>query len=308
MVYAFLIVLAIAIGLGVGLYYQMKASRGQAAEQQQLLTDYQRRVDEQQKLLDDYRALEKNFDNIGEGYEQALLSFDKMEEESQKSKAAIDALQKRCDGLQRELDAEKECAQKKAEVTRNVLTAVEESAKASGDSKIMALLAKVDDMDEVAPDQEPLERTDNILVAQVADEAIKLSGIDKVQYISFSCEVAPDAAATMLSTNLKKAIRALTHLLDNAAKFTTEGGVKLLAAVDMEKMQVIYTVEDSGTGIEAADAERIFEPYVKLNQFFEGQGIGLTVARNIARRLGGDVTLDTAYSGPGARFVLTLPM
>jgi signal transduction histidine kinase len=76
----------------------------------------------------------------------------------------------------------------------------------------------------------------------------------------------------------------------------------------MEKMQAIYTVEDTGSGIEAADAERIFEPYVKLNQYFDGEGIGLTVARNVARRLGGELTLDAAYAGPGARFVLELPI
>ena len=81
MLYAFLIALAVAVVLGIAYYFELKSSRKQAAEQQQLLNDYQRRVDEQQKLLEDYRALEKNFDNVGEGYEQALLAFDKMEEE-----------------------------------------------------------------------------------------------------------------------------------------------------------------------------------------------------------------------------------
>ncbi len=308
MIYAFITVLVIAIGLGVGLYYQMKASRGQAAEQQQLLTDYQRRVDEQQKLLDDYRALEKNFDNIGEGYEQALLSFDKMEEESQKSKAAIDALQQRCDSLQKELDTEKATSQKKDELTKSIISTIEQNAKSSGDTQTLGLLSKLSDIDELPADQAPIERTDNILVVQVADEAIKMSGIDKASYLTFNLEVAPDAAATMLSTNLEKAVRSLTHILDNAKKFTTEGSVKLSAAIDIDKMQVIYTVEDTGTGIEPDDVEKIFEPYVKLNQFFDGDGVGLTVARNIARRLGGDVTLDTTFAGPGSRFVLTLPM
>ena len=76
----------------------------------------------------------------------------------------------------------------------------------------------------------------------------------------------------------------------------------------MDKMQAIYTVEDTGAGIEAADQERIFEPYVKLNQFFDGQGIGLAVARSIARRLDGDVVLDTTFETPGSRFILTLPI
>ena len=76
----------------------------------------------------------------------------------------------------------------------------------------------------------------------------------------------------------------------------------------MDKMLAIYSVEDSGSGIDASEAEHIFEPYVKLNQFFDGQGVGLTVARNIARRLGGDVVLDTTKETPGARFVLSLPI
>ncbi len=308
MLYAFIIVLVIAIGLAVGLYFQIKASRGQAAEQQQLLTDYQSRVDEQQKLLDDYRALEKNFDNIGEGYEQALLSFDKMQEESQKSQATISALQQRCDNLLRELETEKDKSQKKEQVVNAVFAEVESKAKASGDSETLSLLNKISDQDELAPDQAPYDRDDNVLLVQVSDEAIKESGIDTAQYLTFNYDVAPDAAATMLSTNLPKAVRALTHLLDNAKKFTTEGSVRLGVTVDMDKMQVSYTIEDTGSGIDAADVERIFEPYVKLNQFFDGDGVGLTVSRNIARRLGGDVVLDTTFEGPGSRFVLTLPM
>ena len=270
MLYAFIIVLVIAIGLATGLYFQMKASHGQAEEQQKLLNDYQYKVDEQQKLLDDYRALEKNFDNIGEGYEQALLSFEK--------------------------------------TAKQVVKQMLATAKANGDIRAISMILKLTDLDDIQPDMPPIERTDNILVAQVSDEAIKISGVEKSQFANFAYNVAPDAAATMLSTNQQKAVRALTHLLDNALKFTSEGTITLNVSVDMDKMQIIYAVEDSGTGIEAADAERIFEPYTKLNQFFDGQGIGLTVARNLARRLGGDLTYDSAFAGPGSRFVLTLPM
>ena len=157
-------------------------------------------------------------------------------------------------------------------------------------------------------DLPPFEPTDNIMVSQIADEAVRLTGIAAVDYIKFEQVVDPSAAATMIHTNLNKAARALTHLLDNALKFTTEGSVTLNVDVDMEKMQALFKVTDTGTGIAAEDAEKVFEPYVKLNQFFGGQGIGLTVARNIARRLGGDLLLDTAFEGPGARFVLTLPL
>ena len=308
MLYAFLIVLAVAIVLGIAYYFELKSSRKQAAEQQQLLNDYQRRVDEQQKLLEDYRALEKNFDNVGEGYEQALLAFDKMEEEKEKSRQANEALEKRCNALYVELNELKEQTQKKTEIVTPLVNHLASALRATGDIKLQGMLAKIIDLDDVPADLPPISRTDNVMVTQVSDEAIRLSGIDKAQYIKFENVVAPDAAATMLSTNLSKATRSLTHLLDNALKFTTEGSVRLLVNVDMEKMQAIYTVEDTGSGIEAAEQEHVFEPYVKLNQFFDGDGIGLTVARNIARRLGGDLVLDTEYAGPGCRFVLSLPI
>ena len=307
MLYAFLIALAVAIVLGIAYYFELKSSKKQATEQEQLLKDYQQRVDEQQKLLDDYRALEKNFDSVGEGYEQALLAFDKMEEEQQKSKQVNEALEKRCNALQEQCSRLEQHAQKSSEVIDQALVGMREIAKQTSNAKLSALIGKISDMDDVEG-QKAISRTDNILVSQVADEAIAASGVDNISYLKFEKEVDPVAAATMLSTNLVKAVRALTHLLENALKFTTEGSVTLKVAVDMEKMQAIYTVEDTGTGIEPAEQEHVFEPYVKLNQFFDGQGIGLAVARSIARRLDGDVVLDTTYAGPGSRFVLTLPI
>ena len=307
MLYAFLIALAVAIVLGIAYYFELKSSKKQATEQEQLLKDYQQRVDEQQKLLDDYRALEKNFDCVGEGYEQALLAFDKMEEEQKKSKQVNEALEKRCNALQEQCNRLEQHAQKSSEVIDQALVGMREIAKQTANAKLSALIGKISDMDDVEG-QKAISRTDNILVSQVADEAIAASGVDNISYLKFEKEVDPVAAATMLSTNLVKAVRALTHLLENALKFTTEGSVTLKVAVDMEKMQAIYTVEDTGTGIEPAEQEHVFEPYVKLNQFFDGQGIGLAVARSIARRLDGDVVLDTTYAGPGSRFVLTLPI
>ena len=304
MVYAFVVALVAAIVLAYALYTQNKASAKQAEEQQRLLNDYQQRVNEQQKLLEDYRALEKNFDNVGEGYEQALLAFDKMNEEQDKARAANEALQNTVQQLQEANNQLQQDAQKKAEAMKQVVS----DLMATGDQKLAALAGKISDLDEIQPNQAPFERTDNIMVAQVAEEAVRQSGIDQAQYIKFNQTVDPAAAATMMSTNLQKAARSLVHVLDNALKFTTEGSVTLAVTVDMDKMQAIYTVEDTGSGIEADDAEKVFEPYVKLNQFFDGQGIGLTVARNIARRLGGDLVLDTAFAGPGARFVLSLPI
>ena len=68
-----------------------------------------------------------------------------------------------------------------------------------------------------------------------------------------------------------------------------------------------FIVEDNGIGIPATETDHIFEEFVQLDSYYDGTGIGLTVARSLARRLGGDIVLDTSYT-PGARFVMTLPL
>ena len=77
--------------------------------------------------------------------------------------------------------------------------------------------------------------------------------------------------------------------------------------MSVEQDRVAYTIEDTGIGIPQEESERVFEEFVQLDEFYEGTGIGLTVARSIARRLGGDVVLDTTFTG-GARFVFSLPI
>ncbi len=307
MTIAFLIVLALAIGMAVAIYFQVKASHQQNDKRNQLLADYQLRVDELEKLLADYHTLEKNYEHVGEDFEQTKAEVEKEKEELEQLQQHKEALEDRYKAMQQEYSEFRNNSQQATELVAQGVAELQQLAKAKQDRKLMAVIGKITDADDVK-NRQPLSRTDNVLVSQIAGEAIGISGIDKIDYLTFNLQIAPDAAATMLSTNLDKAVRALTHLLDNAMKFTQSGSVNLRIAVDMMKMQAIYTVEDTGTGITASDEARIFEPYVKLNQFFDGRGIGLSVARNIARRLGGDVVLDTTYEAAGSRFVLTLPI
>ena len=129
--------------------------------------------------------------------------------------------------------------------------------------------------------------------------------------------VAPQAKEISLKTNQKAAVRALSLVLDNARKFTAPAQERQSAKpVEMQKAvlrisvssgRVFFSVEDTGIGIPHKEAERIFEEFVQLDEFYNGTGIGLTVARSLARRIGGDIMLDTAYIG-GSRFVMTLPL
>ena len=69
---------------------------------------------------------------------------------------------------------------------------------------------------------------------------------------------------------------------------------------------MFLSVVVTGFGVPYKEAERIFEEFVQLDEYYDGTGIGLTVARSLARRIGGNIVVDTAYIG-GSRFVMTVP-
>ena len=306
MLIALIIAALLAVLLGVALFYQVRSANKQSEEGEQLLKDYQKRVDEQQRLLDDYRALEKNFDNVGQGYEQALLAFDKMEEEKQKMLQAKQTLEQNCHDLQEANGKLMQLAHKKYELVQPLINkALDALAQADGAQAAAAALRKIAELSEV-DSQSAIEKSNTVAAEQIAQQAVANSGILKATYFDFDVKMDMEAGSQQLRTNTAKAVQALAALLDNAMKFTTEG--KVVLAVSKEADHIAFAVEDTGMGVAADDAERAFEPFTQLNTYFDGLGIGLTAARSIAQRLGGDVTLDTTYAGPGARFVMTLPL
>lgn len=169
--------------------------------------------------------------------------------------------------------------------------------------RITSLVNKMLELSE-ANSQAVIERTDQVPVSQIAVRAIDESAISHAQHLTFDLQMGEDADATLLTTNLRQAARALTQILDNAKKFTKQGTVRLTTSISPNT--VCYTVEDTGIGVPASEAEHIFDEFVQLDEYYDGTGIGLTVARSITRRLGGDVTLDKTYS-PGSCFVMRLP-
>jgi signal transduction histidine kinase len=99
------------------------------------------------------------------------------------------------------------------------------------------------------------------------------------------------------------------NLLSNAVKFTPTGG-----AVTMEweaaDATVVVRVRDTGVGMPRERLEEIFEPFVQLGTELShpaaGTGLGLTISRELARAMGGDLTV-TSTVGSGSTFTLTLP-
>ena len=162
-----------------------------------------------------------------------------------------------------------------------------------------------------------IELSDQVPAVQIALSAVEASGIERAGHLAFELLIDEGCETIKLTTSQSAATRALSLLLDNARKFTAPAEAYGHQASAVEKQRVVlklsvvdggiqFIVEDTGIGIPAAEAERIFDEFVQLNEYYDGTGIGLTVARSLARRLGGDVVLDTTYTA-GARFVFTLP-
>ena len=108
----------------------------------------------------------------------------------------------------------------------------------------------------------------------------------------------------MIETNAHLIHTILNKLLDNAAKFTTEGSITL--CMSLEDEQLHFSVADTGPGIPEDKKDYIFERFTKLDSFAQGTGLGLAIARMTAEHLGGSLTLDTAYH-EGTKIDLFLP-
>ena len=144
-----------------------------------------------------------------------------------------------------------------------------------------------------------------------------------------TCEtlIAPQARAKQLALECRVCSEPLTvradreklqqivvNLLSNAVKFTAQKGVVILAcgrdARGERESNVIVTVTDTGRGIATDALARIFEPFVqvdaRLTRTEEGMGLGLAISRDLARGMGGDLTVESTI-GVGSTFTLTLP-
>ena len=167
-----------------------------------------------------------------------------------------------------------------------------------------------------ASSQAVIDRTDNVLAVQIAAQATDASEVANAEHLKFDLQVGDAEGAVTITTNEQAATRALTMLLDNARKFTRPAEAKNEKQTEQQQVTLTlkktdstieFIVEDTGVGVPLSEAEHIFDEFVQLDEYYEGTGIGLTVARSLARRLGGDVVLDTTYTS-GARFVMTLPL
>ena len=150
----------------------------------------------------------------------------------------------------------------------------------------------------VLPDPEPCIAASIITQARDKVEPIVSQGVE----LKCSCSL-PETE--MITTCPLMIDRILGKLLDNAAKFTTQGCITISLAKEDDKLH--FAVADTGPGIPCDKRDFVFERFSKLDSFVQGAGLGLPIARMIAERLGGTLTIDASYSG-GAKFDLIIPI
>ena len=144
------------------------------------------------------------------------------------------------------------------------------------------------------------------LVAQV-DALMRVQAIGKG--LSLRTDVAPDVPRWVRAdpTRLKQI---LFNLLSNALKFTSTGTIMLGVAMNPNR-RLDFTVTDSGIGMDAKTLARLFQRFVQgddsPSRRASGAGLGLEISRDLARLMGGDITVRSE-PGVGSRFTASLPL
>jgi signal transduction histidine kinase len=110
-------------------------------------------------------------------------------------------------------------------------------------------------------------------------------------------------------TDRKKTVKILVSLLTNAFKFTASGEVR--ASVEVHDGRVTYRVQDTGIGIPPDARQMVFDEFRQVDgsaaRRYGGSGLGLALARRLARVLGGDIEL-VSHVGVGSTFTVEFPL
>jgi len=177
------------------------------------------------------------------------------------------------------------------------------------DSKRLATL--INDLLELSKieSEEPSLELSPCSIGQVAERVAKnldkLAGDKSIEIVLNVPSGVPDALA-----NEKAIGQALSNLVDNAVKYTEEGGT-IAISVRVDAGLVRVDVTDTGIGIPEGDLPRIFERFYRVDKArsreLGGTGLGLSIVKHIAQAHGGEVHVESAL-GEGSTFSLTLPV
>lgn len=153
---------------------------------------------------------------------------------------------------------------------------------------------------------------DELPVEQIMRKAVQMNkdAAAKKKLDISGLDVTTDA---LVQVDDRRTTQIFVNLLSNAVKFTPEGGkVGAEVSVNASAGKVSITVWDTGIGISEEHAEHVFEKFHQVTEHIysrsqEGTGLGLHISRELARKMGGDIALQSVV-GEGSRFTVTLPL
>jgi signal transduction histidine kinase len=170
------------------------------------------------------------------------------------------------------------------------------------------LLALVDDLVDLQAVERPDFRPDAEAI-DLADIARRAAGLLGVRAAGRGVSIdGPGADEVLPATgDFTRALQILMNLIANAVRYTPEGG-QVWLRTEREGDLAAIIVADQGKGIAEDDQARIFDKFERVDPAEPGgTGLGLYIARRLARFMGGDIAVDSA-PGQGARFTFTLPL
>jgi two-component system, NtrC family, sensor kinase len=152
--------------------------------------------------------------------------------------------------------------------------------------------------------QESTDQRTPVCLEQELDRALSaMQTMTDTKHMEVEKAYAGNTVVLALSDQLQQA---LANLLTNAAQAMREGGTLKLATAVADGLATL-TITDSGPGISKQHLSKIFDPFFTTKGQGEGSGLGLTVARRILRKVGGDVRIQS-LEGRGTTCVVTLPV
>lgn len=126
--------------------------------------------------------------------------------------------------------------------------------------------------------------------------------------LALSAAIADDLP--ILNVDSARLASAFSNLIENAVKYTPEGGA-VQVSLEIEQDNLVFRVQDNGYGIAAADQARLFQRNVRLHRQewkqVKGSGLGLFIVKNVAQRHGGDAWVESV-EGQGSTFALAIPL
>lgn len=169
------------------------------------------------------------------------------------------------------------------------------------------LMGLVDDLVDLSAIERPDFQVETTTI-DLAEIARRAAALLTVKAASGGVQVQrPPAHVTLAASGeARRVIQIMVNLIGNAVRYSPHGAIVRLEP-GRTATDVTMTVIDSGKGIAASDQVRIFEKFGRVDPKEPGgNGLGLYIARRLARAMGGDLSVDSA-PGQGARFTLSLP-